>query len=178
MLAPSRDEDYPRTERQLRSRGEVRRGFSESGSIHSPRRGRSRPGPLPMPREIAHAAHADRCASRGRSAKKRTVRLKGRTTSARKGIDKKETTSNLSIRSDFARTTSRPETKPNAFQRGMAQFHAPEAGAPGDDSATRYSRRNPPRWLVASEHQHRRERRVSRFTVPSLELRTTQPAAR
>lgn len=135
-------------------------------------------GALPMPREIAHAAHADRCASRGRSAKKRTVRLKGRTTSARKGIGKKETTCNLSIRSDFARTTARPETKPNAFQRGIAQFHAPEAGAPGDDSATRDSRRNPPRWLVASEHQHRRERRVSRLIVPSLDLRTTQPAAR
>ena len=46
-----------------------------------------------------------RAAARHGFAKKRTMRLKGRTTGARKGIDEKGTTSTLSTRSDFARTT-------------------------------------------------------------------------
>lgn len=143
-----------------------------------PKQSASAASPTAAEHPVDGGARGSRAAARHGSEKKRGVRLKGRTTSARQGIDEKGTTSSVSIRSDFARTTARPETKPNAFQRGIAQFHAPEAGAPGDDSATRDSRRNPPRWLVASEHQHRRERRVSRLIVPSLDLRTTQPAAR
>ena len=70
-----------------------------------PKRSASDASPIAEECRVDSEDRGSRAVARHGSERKRRVQLKGRTTGARKGIDEKGTTSTLSIRSDFARTT-------------------------------------------------------------------------